>query len=754
MLYGRRPRFTEEARALVSEVELRRRLLWEPSTAMQRHCVIASPRNSTSTAAVPRGRAIYAGTHARQSCTLVRYLGRTPFYVRQWRQNGSFRSNFLRLFALPAAPSSESPFSVLSTVIEDSATPFRILQSVANGVTRCSAIRSKDNVVVLDAPENVTRLLIDQHGIYQSLQKYLARHERTDSRPVSVNCNCVNATHEPGSGMPISMPRFPTWMMPLDPASQIAPLNSPDHGIRSGVAFRRQRRHPATPELPIIRARSADSSGGRNRRFLCGCGDFTGGRKVDSGTLPAEATARNYVEVSQTPYCIASQYVDEARRIASRVRGLRASGSLDPQALKEIYRFFRIRNIYNSNAIEGNTLDIGETRLVVEQGLTLTGKPLRDQAEAKNLSAALDLLEDLATSQERPITESDVRQLHAVVLRDVNDENAGKYRTVSVEISGSQHKPPSPVDVPQEMEVFGKWLSAVSVPGDDFLSDNGLTYALVAHTWFVMVHPFIDGNGRVARLLLNLLLMRYGFPIAIITREDRLRYYAALEDAQSSDLTAFGELVIECEQESIEEYEKAVRNQQQRRDWARELAARFSNEGLIRVKNSYEVWKSAMELLRSYFKQTAELLNDETPLGHVYFNDFGMLDFEKYLTLMQGESAKKTWFFRIDFVQGSPGNQARNARYLFFFGSPSPQLRDRQCEVTILAAREDPPGSFNYTRLEHITASNVPDLVELGYESKGEQFVQRTRSGGIATGKLEDIGRQFIEQVISKHFSA
>lgn len=466
-----------------------------------------------------------------------------------------------------------------------------------------------------------------------------------------------------------------------------------------------------------------------------------------------EAAVQKHVDVEGTPYCLTTLFVEQAEGIAERVRELRASGSLDKEALKEIYSFFRIRNIYNSNAIEGNVLDLGETLMVVEQGLTIAGKPLRDQAEAKNLSAALDLLYDLATSQMRPITEADIRQLHALILKDINDDNAGRYRTISVEISGSQHKPPDAIAVPQEMETYGRWLSAASLPGTELGSVKGLISALVAHTWFVTIHPFIDGNGRVARLLLNLLLMRYGFPIAIITREDRLRYYDSLEEAQSSSLTAFGELVLECEQESIEEYEKAVANQQQRRDWAYAVAARFSNEALIREQNAYEVWKSAMELLRSYFRQTTELLNQAAPLGHVYFNDFGMLEFEKYRTLMQGESAKRTWLFRIDFVQQASQGQTRSARYLFFFGAPSKQLRSKKCAVTVFVAREEPPGSFLYTRLEQITAPNVPDLVELGYEPIDESFVVRYRSSQVTTGKLEDIGRQFIEQVISKHFS-
>ena len=105
---------------------------------------------------------------------------------------------------------------------------------------------------------------------------------------------------------------------------------------------------------------------------------------------------------------------------------------------------------------------------------------------------------------------------------------------MEVSISGSDFSPPGPESVPAQMEEFGHWLSRVSVPSDKaFAGPSGLVSAGVAHTWFVTIHPFIDGNGRVGRLLMNLMLMRHGYPIAIITKEDRLRYYDALESSQA-----------------------------------------------------------------------------------------------------------------------------------------------------------------------------------------------------------------------------
>lgn len=450
--------------------------------------------------------------------------------------------------------------------------------------------------------------------------------------------------------------------------------------------------------------------------------------------------------INGTPYEIDDGQLGMLRSIAKRVTDLRAIGALTPDVLRKLRKYFRIKNIYHSNAIEGNSLSVGETRLVVEQGLTLTGRPLKDQAEAKNLSAALDFLEDLATSSDRPITEADVRQIHFLVLKGINDSNAGNYRTVSVEIGGSQFKPPAPESIPPGMQSFGQWLQEASVPGRLFKAEDAIAVAAAAHTWFVTIHPFIDGNGRVARLLMNVLLMRYGYPIAVITKEDRLRYYDALEVSQSSDLTAVTALVTECVDESLEEYEAAAKEQREVLEWAKSIASKFDKKEAIRAATNYEVWKSAMDLLKSLFKQTTEMLAATSTFGNIYFNDFGTLEFEKYLSLKDYGSVKRTWFFRVDFRSGD-----RSARYLFFFGYPSNAMRSH-ADVTLHLSREDPPGSFVYQRLDAVSAPNVPNAVEIGYKQDKEIFVVRGKDGKIREEKVDSLCKNFIQEVVERHF--
>lgn len=454
------------------------------------------------------------------------------------------------------------------------------------------------------------------------------------------------------------------------------------------------------------------------------------------------------IDIAKTPFCYEQSQQASLEEISERVVELRKTGRLTPEVLTTIRQFFRIKNIYHSNAIEGNILDVGETRQVVEHGLTLTGKPLKDQAEAKNLSDAIDYLEELASRADEPIREADIRQLHHLVLKGINDENAGKYRIQSVQISGSDYSPPPPESLSASMEEFGNWLKESSLREEGkYGSLHGLLNAAVAHTWLVQIHPFIDGNGRVARLLMNLILMRFGYPIAIITKEDRLRYYDALETSQSSNLTPYLGLLSESLHESLEEYERAAEQQQERQEWAQAVAAQLGAGQQAKVENEYEVWRSAMDLLKSYFRQTSELIGEATPFASIYFKDFGTLEVQKYTSLRTGESAKKTWFFRVDFRSGD-----RAARYLFFFGYPSHYLQG-EAEVTLHAAREEPENSYNYERLELIQASNVPSILEIGYKPKAEIFIARERGNHLSTGKIEEIGRKFFNEVVKMHFA-
>jgi Fic family protein len=428
---------------------------------------------------------------------------------------------------------------------------------------------------------------------------------------------------------------------------------------------------------------------------------------------------------------------------------VRAAGSLTPEALRVIRQFFKVKNIYHSNAIEGNQLDLGETRMVIEQGLTITGKPLKDTAEAKNLSHALDYFEELASTTDA-FTCNDIRQVHSLILKDIDDENAGRYRQVSVEVSGSAFTPPDPESVAPRMTDFCEWLSGISQgTGDNRTNVIGL--AAAAHAWLVRVHPFTDGNGRTARIVMNLILMRYGYPIAVLTKDDRQRYYDALEASQSSDLTPFVALIAESVSESLDEYERAATEQMAQVEWAQSLVSKFTAPQRIRARNHYELWKSAMELFKNYVRQIAGLLDEQAERpSRIYFTDFGMIEYEKYLSLRNGYSAKRTWCFRTDF---RPGVHA--VRYLFSFGYASQQVRGHISpgdSVCLYVSAQVAP--YQFERMDNLPQTNHPSLREIAYSAEKEQFVARFGDGTIAVSRVEPIVQRFFNEVVERNFTA
>lgn len=217
---------------------------------------------------------------------------------------------------------------------------------------------------------------------------------------------------------------------------------------------------------------------------------------------------------------------------------------------------FNIELIYNSNAIEGNTLTLHETKMVIEQGLTVGGKPFKDYLEAINLAEAIEFIEELVKDQE-PLNDSNLKKIHYLVLKGIKKENkyAGVYRSVPVMISGSQHEPTQPYMISQEMEQLLYWYN------ENKANLHPVELASLFHFKFVYIHPFIDGNGRTARLLMNFILMQYGFPPAIVKAEHEVRakYYNTLEIASTTGATKpFVQFIAECVETTLEKYLKYI----------------------------------------------------------------------------------------------------------------------------------------------------------------------------------------------------
>ncbi|MBQ9076579.1 MAG: Fic family protein [Muribaculaceae bacterium] len=224
---------------------------------------------------------------------------------------------------------------------------------------------------------------------------------------------------------------------------------------------------------------------------------------------------------------------------------------LPDDALKKIEDAFAIEYTYESNRIEGNTLTLQETELVVNEGVTISGKSMREHLEAINHSEAIGFIKDFAKSSEE-INERTIKEIHAIILHGIDRKNAGSYRTVPVMISGSRHLPPQPYLLVKQMEdyisCFQKMQSENTHP---------VLVAAYLHDELVRIHPFIDGNGRTSRLLMNLYLLRNGFTLVNLKGSDnaKIAYYNALEASHVYDHPdVFQKYVAEAEIQSLKRY--------------------------------------------------------------------------------------------------------------------------------------------------------------------------------------------------------
>ena len=217
---------------------------------------------------------------------------------------------------------------------------------------------------------------------------------------------------------------------------------------------------------------------------------------------------------------------------------------LSKDALKKILEDIRLRHTYHSDAIEGNTLTLQETKLVLEGGITIGGKPLKDHIEAQNDAEAFDLMVELVHAK-KSISQEIIQQIHEVVTKGIL-KDAGKYRTENVRITGSKTTPPSYSKIVKLMEDYVQNIRQLKL--------NPIKKTAFIHHELVRIHPFIDGNGRVARLITNLYLMKQGYPPVILKKEDRHKYYRTLQKADEGDLSSFATFIAKAVNEALMYY--------------------------------------------------------------------------------------------------------------------------------------------------------------------------------------------------------
>ena len=286
----------------------------------------------------------------------------------------------------------------------------------------------------------------------------------------------------------------------------------------------------------------------RRIRKLLQDGRIEGAVKVgNTWNIPVDASKpidkRNIKNDNDFKFNLGKTYFDKVDELNNKLNSKRP---FSKETLKSLRNSINLEWTYNSNGIEGNTLTLRETQIVLE-GITVGGKTLREHLEAINHEKAIEYIEDLV-KEKNPVTEWNIKNIHQLVLKEIDDKNAGKYRSENVAIMGATHTPPDHLIVPELMEKlilnYQKWNKY-----------HPIIKAALIHGELVKIHPFIDGNGRTFRLVMNLSLMNSGYLPVIIKKENRLEYYNALDKAHTTgDYTDFVKLVTNLEIEMINKY--------------------------------------------------------------------------------------------------------------------------------------------------------------------------------------------------------
>jgi len=275
-------------------------------------------------------------------------------------------------------------------------------------------------------------------------------------------------------------------------------------------------------------------------------------------------------------------------------------------ALKSIRESLTLEWTYNSNSIEGNTLTLQETKMVIEEGFTIKGKSLREHFEAVNHQEAIELVESLVSDQ-YILKETDILEVHGLVLQKIEKEFAGRFRTSGVRISGANFVPPNALRVDEYIAELIDWTNTSDL--DIVLKSS------IFHHRFVWIHPFFDGNGRTVRLLFNLLLMKEGFPPAIILKNDRKKYYDALNTANNGDYSKLLLLILQALERSLNIYLGSLNNtyddyqsistivEEEKLPYGQEYISLLARKGKIDAFKEGRNWLTTKEAVLDYIEK-------------------------------------------------------------------------------------------------------------------------------------------------------
>lgn len=365
--------------------------------------------------------------------------------------------------------------------------------------------------------------------------------------------------------------------------------------------------------------------------------------------------------------------IEAASRLSERVELLRRHGPLHEKTLLRLRKEWGVRQVYESAGIEGNQLDMSETQMAIQKGITVSGKPPEHSEEVQNLHRALDFLETLV-AEKSPLREREIREVHDIILGPTSRDR-GVYRTVDVAISNSPHKPPTFIRVIDEMAAYVAWIekgySNVPTP----------LLAAVCHAWLVHIHPFRDGNGRTARAVMNLLLMRHGFPVVVVRRTDRQRYYEALRRSDEGDIGPFLELLTERCDDGIKQIDRLRK--------AEEGLSIALEQVRAAEERHYRMWLDGVRLMATSMEDAIKTVEEQDPGFTAQVQHYDAPEFDQYKALCARDASGATWLIRLSLSRG--GERHSVLLWVGFASDPLlAGLKESKTIPSVLVSMENP----------------------------------------------------------------
>lgn len=385
-------------------------------------------------------------------------------------------------------------------------------------------------------------------------------------------------------------------------------------------------------------------------------------------------------------------YLEEVDESVSEIDGHRP---LQPHIIDKLQKEILYDRVHASAVIEGNRLSRRETIVVLSSGIVEAGSR-KDQQEVVNLADCCFYLQECLTDK-CELTVQFIKELHQKLLKDIDQKNAGTFRSIDVAITGAKVSPPNFMDVPHLVQAI--------VAKANSIKGHPIQQAAWLHWAFARVHPFVDGNGRIARLLQDYVLLNNNYVPATVQPEDRERiYYEALEGADLGDGTAFLEIVAKNTLRTAERYLAIIREERSKTEWIRNIAKAASEKSKQSEHRKFLLVQKAYDSIKYEFFNICKELSSQLTGVVVDFRDYGSLDFDKYQNLKLKGRASKTWLFGIHFNYGEV-----DQRFIFWYGihfrSADDVVTTDGRTINLLVSMQDSAGT--YQKLDDIEEDRI-----------------------------------------------